>query len=118
MDEDDGCGSGLSGLAWHELGRQSERWHQVQREATAVFAARLRGERPVGVGDLLANNQALWYQNQQLWQQNQAQQQRINDLQVEMQERWEDFCKIRNWARSEIHRLELENAALGGHIAD
>ena len=105
MDEDDGCGNGLSGFAWHELGRQSERWHQVQREATAVIAARLRGERPMDVGGLLASNQALWHQNQ-------AQQQRINDLQVEMQERWEDFCKLEAWADNEIRRLKLENAAL------
>ena len=114
MDDEEGCSSGLSGWALHELGRQSERSSQSRERVLSTLAARLRGEVPVDVGGLLANNQALWQQNQQLRHQNQAQQQRINDLQVEMQERWQDFCKIRNWARSEIHRLELENAALGG----
>ncbi len=111
MDDEEGCSSGLSGWAWHELGREAERSDQSQGRLLSTLAARLRGEMPVDVGGLLANNQALWQQNQQLWQQNQAQQ-RINDLQVEMQGRWEDLCNIKNWARSEIHRLKLENATL------
>lgn len=112
MDDEEGCSSGLSGWALHELGRQAERSDQSQARIVSAFAARLRGEVPVNVGGLLANNQALWHQNQQLWHQNQAQQQRINDLQVEMQERWEDFCKLEAWADNEIRRLKLENAAL------
>ena len=112
MDDEEGCSSGLSGWALHELGRQAERSDQSQARIVSAFAARLRGEVPVDVGSLLANNQALWHQNQQLWHQNQAMQQRINDLQVEMQGRWEDYCNIRDWARSEIHRLKTENATL------
>ena len=118
MDDDDPSSSGLSNAAWYELGRQAERSDQSQARIVSAFAARLRGEVPVDVGGLLANNQALWHQNQQLQHQNQAQQQRINDLQVEMQGRWEDLCNVRNWAHSEIRRLKLENAALGGPTSE
>ena len=118
MDDEEGCSSGLSSWALHELGRQSERSSQSRGRVLSTLAARLRGEVPVDVGGLLANNQALWHQNQQLWQQNRAQQQRINDLQVEMQERWEDLCKIRDWARSEIQRLKTENAALRDALSE
>jgi len=66
--DDDECGSGLSGWAWHELGRQSELDHQAQMRSVSAFAARLRGEVPVNVGALIAENQALWQQNQALLQ--------------------------------------------------
>ena len=69
--DDDGYGSGLSGWAWHELGRQSELDHQAQTRAVAAFAARLRGEVPVNVGAVMAENRALRQQNQELWEQNQ-----------------------------------------------
>ena len=118
MDDEDGCSSGLSGWAWHELGREAERSDQSQERLLSTLAARLRGEVPVNIGGLLANNQALWHQNQQLWHQNQVQQQRINDLQVEMQGRWEDLCRIRNWAHSEIYRLKLENATLRDSLGE
>ena len=68
--DDDGYGSGLSGWAWHELGRQSELDHQAQMRAVSEFAARLRGEVPVDVGAVMAENRALRQQNQELWQQN------------------------------------------------
>ena len=118
MDDDDVCSGGLSDAAWYELGRQAEQSDQVQAQAVAVFAARLRGERPMDVGGLLASNEALWQQSQQLWQQNQIQQQRIHDLQVEIQERWEDLCNMRGWAHSEIDRLKSENAALRDLLND
>lgn len=66
--DDDGYGSGLSGWAWHELGRQSELDHQAQMRAVSAFAARLRGQVPVNVGAVIAENQALWQQNQALFQ--------------------------------------------------
>lgn len=66
--DDDECGSGLSGWAWHELGRQSELDHQAQRRTVSAFAARLRGQTPVNVGALIAENRALWQQNQALIQ--------------------------------------------------
>jgi len=66
--DDDECGSGLSGWAWHELGRQSELDHQAQMRAVSAFAARLRGEMPVNVGAVIAENRALWQQNQALLQ--------------------------------------------------
>jgi len=66
--DDDECGSGLSGWAWHELGRQSELDHQAQMRAVSAFAARLRGEMPVNVGAVIAENRALWQQNQVLVQ--------------------------------------------------
>ncbi len=66
---DDEYGSGLSGWAWHELGRQSELDHQAQTRAVTAFAARLRGQAPVNVGAVMAENQALWQQNQELQQQ-------------------------------------------------
>ncbi len=68
--DDDGYGSGLSGWAWHELGRQSELDHQAQMRAVSAFAARLRGEVPVNVGAVMAENRALRQQNQELWHHN------------------------------------------------
>lgn len=65
--DDDGYGSGLSGWAWHELGRQSKLDHQAQTRAVSAFAARLRGQVPVDVGAVIAENQALWQQNQALF---------------------------------------------------
>ena len=105
MDDDEGCSSGLSGWAMHELGRQAERSDQSQARIVSAFAARLRGEKPVNVGRLLANNEALWQQNQNLLYQ-------IDALKVEIQGRWLDVCDLREWARSEIQRLTLENATL------
>ena len=81
--DDDGYGSGLSGWAWHELGRQAERSHQVRINAAAACAARLRGEVQVDVGGLIAENQVLWQQNQQLWQ-------RVQELEA----------LVRTWARN------------------
>ncbi len=65
--DDDGYGSGLSGWAWHELGRQSELDHQAQTRAVSAFAARLRGQVPVDVGAVIAENQALRQQNHALF---------------------------------------------------
>ena len=55
--------NGLSGWAWHELGRSAEAAHQTRMDAAADFAARLRGEVQVDVGALIAENQALWERN-------------------------------------------------------
>jgi len=66
--DDDGDSSGLSGWAWHELGRQAEQAHQGRMQAVSAFAARLRGETPVNVGAVMAENRALWHQNQALFQ--------------------------------------------------
>ena len=69
--DDDGYGSGLSGWAWYELGRDEELAHQGRMEAASTFAARLRGEVPVNVGAVMAENRALRQQNQELWERNQ-----------------------------------------------
>ena len=69
--DDDGYGSGLSGWAWYELGRDEELAHQGRMEAASAFAARLRGEVPVDVGAVMAENRALRQQNQELWHHNQ-----------------------------------------------
>lgn len=92
---DDEYGSGLSGWAWHELGRQSELDHQAQTRAVAAFAARLRGQAPVNVGAVMAENQALWQQNQALWQ-------RIQELENSVRIWSEDYEILKGHVRA-IH---------------
>ena len=89
---DDEYGSGLSGWAWHELGRQSELDHQAQIRAVAAFAARLRGQAPVNVGAVMAENQALWQQNQALWQ-------RIHELENSVRIWAEDYELLKSYVR-------------------
>lgn len=89
--DDDGYGSGLSGFAFHELGRQSAGAEQVQANAVANFAACLKGERPVNVGALVAQNQALWQQNHDLIRRNQ-------ELQAEVQDWRLDYRQLTEWA--------------------
>ena len=90
---DDEYGSGLSGWAWHELGRQSELDHQAQTRAVAAFAARLRGQVPVNVGAVMAENQALWQQNQALWQ-------RIQELENSVRIWGEDYEILKGHVRA------------------
>ena len=82
--DDDGYGSGLSGWAWHELGRQAEQAQQGRMQTVSAFAARLRGEVPVNVGALIAENRALWQQNQALFQ-------RIQELETAVRIWSEDY---------------------------
>ncbi len=82
--DDDGYGSGLSGWAWHELGRQSELDHQAQMRVVSAFAARLRGEAPIDVGAVIAENQMLWQQNQALFQ-------RVQELETSVRIWCEDY---------------------------
>lgn len=100
--DDDGYGSGLSGWAWHELGRQSELDDQAQTRAVSIIAARLRGEVPVNVGAVMAENQALWQQNQALWQENQAFFQRIQELETSVRIWGEDYEILKDRVRA-IH---------------
>lgn len=97
--DDDGYGSGLSGWAWHELGRQAEQAHQGRMEVVSAFAARLRGEVPVNVGAVMAENQALWQQNQALWQENQAFFQRIQELETSVRIWGEDYEILKDRVR-------------------
>lgn len=92
MEDDDGHGSGLSGWAWHELGRQSELDHQAQTRAVSILAARLRGQVPVNVGAVMAENQALWQQNQALWQ-------RIQELENSVRIWGEDYELLKSYVR-------------------
>jgi hypothetical protein len=87
--DDDGDSSGLSGWAWHELGRQSELDHQAQIRTVSAFAARLRGEVPVNVGAVMAENQALWQQNQVLFQ-------RIQELETSNRIWREDYKMLKD----------------------
>ena len=89
---DDEHESGLSGWAWHELGRQSELDHQAQTRAVAAFAARLRGQVPVNVGVVMAENQALWQQNQALWQ-------RVQELENSVRIWGEDYELLKGYVR-------------------
>ena len=94
MDDDyDGgsYGSGLSGWAWHELGRQSERSSQNTIRTAAVVGARLRGDRQVNV-------HALHDEVQLLREHNRALIQRVNDLHAEIHSRHLDFQKLDAWA--------------------
>ena len=90
--DDDGYGSGLSGWAWHELGRQAEQAHQGRMDTVAAFAARLRGQVPVNVGAIMAENQALWQQNQALWQ-------RIHELENSVRIWAEDYALLKSYVR-------------------
>ena len=96
--DDDGYGSGLSGWAWYELGRDEELAHQGRMEAVSAFAARLRGQVPVNVGAVVAENQALWQQNQALWQ-------RIQELENSVRIWSEDYELLKSYVR-------IANAAL------
>lgn len=96
--DDDGYGSGLSGWAWYELGRDEELAHQGRMEAASAFAARLRGQAPVNVGAVMAENQALWQQNQALWQ-------RIQELENSVRIWGEDYDLLKSYIR-------IANAAL------
>ena len=102
MENDDGYGSGLSGWAWHELGRQSELDHQAQTRAVSALTARLRGQIPVNVGAVMAENQALWQQNQALWQQSQAFFRRIQELETSVRIWGEDYEILKGHVRA-IH---------------
>ena len=93
--DDDGYGSGLSGWAWYELGRDEELAHQGRMEAASAFAARLRGQVPVNVGAVMAENQALWQQNQALWQ-------RIQELENSVRIWGEDYEILKGHVRA-IH---------------
>lgn len=98
---DDEYSSGLTGWAWHELGRQAERSQQVQRNAVSAFRSRLWGEEQVDVGDLISTNEALWQQNQKFTQ-------RINELDLENWERYRDYCRLKEWANAaEAELIEL-----------
>jgi len=70
--EDEGMSSGLGSLALYELGRGDERWHQQQANFVSSVAARLRGQVPVNVQALIADNQALRHENAVLRGNNQA----------------------------------------------
>lgn len=96
--DDDGYGSGLSGWAWYELGRDEELAHQGRMEAASAFAARLRGQVPVNVGAVMAENQALRQQNQALWQ-------RIQELENSVRIWGEDYDLLKGYVR-------IANAAL------
>lgn len=100
--DDDGYGSGLSGWAWHELGRQAEQAYQGRMEVVSAFAARLRGDMPVNVGAVMAENQALWQQNQALWQQSQAFFRRIQELETSVRIWGEDYEILKGHVRA-IH---------------
>lgn len=106
MDDEEGRSSGLSGWAWHELGREAERSDQGQSKALSTVAARLRGEVPVDVGTLLANNQALWQQNQEL-------QLQVQNLQAEVQDRRQDFYDLWKWAETAEAELKHLRSKLG-----
>ena len=98
MDDDyDGgsYGSGLSGWAWHELGRQSERSSQNTIRTAALVGARLRGERQVNVHALLAENQALRENVQMLAQQ-------VIELNAEVCRRYNELLEMKAWA-DDVH---------------
>lgn len=107
MDDDDGYGSGLSGWAWHELGRQSELDHQSQAMMISAFAARLRGEVPVNVGAVISENQALWQQNQALFL-------RIRELETSIMILDEDYETLKAWGlgiQAKLRRFLEEQAS-------
>jgi len=103
--DDDGCSSGLSGWAWHELGRQAEQAHQGRMQVVSEFAARLRGEVPVNVGAVMAENHALWQQNQALFQ-------RIQDLETSNRIWREDYQVLQGhlvYIRDALNALDDAN---------
>lgn len=95
--DDEGWSSGLSGWTWHELGRQAEQAHQGRMAAASAFAARLRGEVPVDVGAVMAQNRALWQQNQALLQ-------RIQELEASNRT-WQEEYKALHDGALEIRDL-------------
>lgn len=98
-----GDGNGMSGWAWHELGRQSERTHQAQMRAVDAFAARLRGEVLIDVDALVAENQALWQQNQQLAA-------RVQAVEAAHSTLASDHARLRAWADEAYAELVQHDA--------
>ena len=105
-----GDGSGLNGWAWHELGRQSERTHQAQMRAVDAFAARLRGEVPIDVDALVAENQALWQRNQELTERVQAYDAAYRSLEARYRMLEADEARLRAWAEDAQAKLLLHDA--------
>ncbi len=73
-------------------------------EVVSAFAARLRGEVPVNVGAVMAENQALRQQNQALWQ-------RIQELETSVRIWGEDYELLQSYVR-------IANAILNPSKAD
>ena len=103
-DNDDCWSSGLSGWAWHELGRQAERSNQANMEFAFSAAARLRGERRIDVNALLAENQRLQNHNAALTQQ-------IIELNAEVHRRYAKFLELQDWAK-DVHALLMQERQL------
>ena len=105
--EDEGISSGLGSLALYELGRGDERWHQQQAKFISSVAARLRGQAPVNVQALIAENQALRQQNAFLWNNN-------NALECDLQRYgknigdWIERCR---WFERELAALQAQRKA-------
>lgn len=99
--EDEGISSGLGSLALYELGRGDERWHLQQASFVSSVSARLRGQVPVNVQALIAENQALRQQNALLWGNN-------NALEYDLQQYGKNIAEWVEWSR----RLERQIAVL------
>lgn len=115
-----GDGNGLSGWAWHELGRQSERTHQAQMRAVDAFAARLRGEVSINVDALVAENQALWQQNQELAERVQAHDAAYRSLEERYRTLEADEARLRAWAenaQAELLQYDAERQKRGSGSA-
>ena len=105
--EDEGISSGLGSLALYELGRGDERWHQQQANFVSSVAARLRGQMPVNVQALIADNQALRHENAVLRGNNQALE---HDLQ-RYSDNIGEWIKRSRWFERQLALLKAERKA-------
>jgi hypothetical protein len=102
--EDEGISSGLGSLALYELGRGDERWHQQQANFVTSVTARLRGQVPVNVQALIADNQALRHENAVLRGNNQALSNNLQRYSDNIGE-WIERCR---WFERELAVLQAE----------
>ena len=105
--DDEGISSGLGSVAYYELGRGDERWQQQQARFVSSVAARLRGQVPVNVNALLAENQALRHENAVLQENNQTLEYHLQRFRKNIKE-WVEWS---SWQERQLARLQAERKA-------
>jgi len=104
---DEGISSGLGSLALYELGRGDERHRQRQANFVSSVATRLRGQVPVNVQALIADNQALRHENAVLRGNNQA---LAHDLQ-RYSDNIGEWIERSRWLKRQLAMLQAEKDA-------
>lgn len=91
--DDEEISSGLSSLALYELGHLDGEVQRRHDNAVSAFSARVRGNVPVDVEAVLAENQALRQNNAALWQDVQDLRRWAAKLRHEIQRQYDNKCE-------------------------